>query len=99
MGKSIIDSYNELVPTMNQFADEGKDIWAFHDRYSGYGFKLIEKKFYIEVSIFAFIDEDNQYLITMYKRKGNVFSCMDEELAHCVTTKSSKVYELVKSLL
>ena len=99
MAKTIIDSYNELVPAMNKLAKENKDIWEYHNSTQGYGFKVIEKDFYIETRVATdFGDEESSFLIVKNKRNGNIFSCMDKELGRIETHDPSKIYEYIKSL-
>lgn len=102
MPKTLVDSYNELVPTMNKLvkANNNIDIWEFHDSYRGYGFKVIEKDFYIEVRVTTnYGDNESSYSIAKFKRDGNIFDTFkDKELARVELTGASKVFETINGL-
>lgn len=100
MEKTIIDSYNELVPIMNKLAKEGKDLWEFHDSSSGYGFKLIEEKFYIETRVATnYGDEESSFTIVKRERNGNIFSILDKDIANVYTIGKARVYDIIKGML
>lgn len=93
---NLIDTYNALVPTMNKLAKEGYDLWPFHDGWSGFGFKVIMDKTWIEVRIYE-SDEISAYL---YKRNGNVFDSISNKLLKSENTSDTKdVYTIIKRLV
>lgn len=99
--KTPIDSYNELVPTMNRLLKEDKEIWEFHGSLSGFGFKVIEEKTYVEVRVTTdYGAKVSSFSITKYKRKGNVFNTVsDKELDSKETSNYKEVYSIIKKML
>lgn len=50
----IINAYNNLVDTMNNFLEKGYPVYDYHNSWSGYGFYLeLPNKKYIECDIFG----------------------------------------------
>ena len=100
--KTPIDSYNELVPTMNKLLKEDKEIWVFHGSLSGFGFRVIEKEVYIEVIVTTdYGAKVSSFSITKYKRKGNVFfdTISYKELDSKKTSNYKEVYSIINKML
>lgn len=101
MAKTIIDSYNELVPTMNKLAEEGHNIWEFHSSAQGFGFKVIEDKIWIEVLVGGeYASQNCKFYINKYKKEGNILcSFLNKELDNKITDKPLEVFNIIKGLL
>lgn len=96
----IIESYNQLVPTMNKLLDDGIDIWEHHDKYSGYGFQAITKNKWVEVSIIVNFTTPNNFVVCCYERNGNCFDFLsNKKLGRKATTNHEEVYDIVKDFL
>lgn len=95
----LIDNYNSLVPTMNKLQQDGLDIWEEHDNMSGYGFKAIGEKKWIQVSIHHYFNEPNKFVVCCYERKGNYFDFISNKLLGRKDTQNyEQVYEIIKEL-
>lgn len=79
--ENYIREYNKLVPLMNKLLKDNFDIWGYASREQGYGFKVIFEKVWVDITIGDnFVYEGVSYWLNEYKRKGNCFSILDEEL-------------------
>lgn len=95
--KNYVKEYNKLVPLMNKLSNDGLDIWEFHDSYQGYGFKVIFKKTFVEVSLH--IDLTSQkvsYYLHHNEMTGNIL--MGKELKRDVVESLEDIEKFIREV-
>ena len=98
---TIVDSYNDIVDTMNELIKDGYDVWAFHNDMQGFGFNLILDKKFIYLHIGGgFDDQPNTYYISSHEKKSNILDPFcSKQLGERETSNYKEVKKLVLSLI